>query len=411
MCNESTQICVNTKSAKNAENSPQKDKKHRDPKHKLSIRKAEDNQLKGQMANIPSPLKERFIKSGICCNEFEVKDEKMRPLWTCQCHWCKCCNAKRALVRFKAYSKELLNVFTNKGGLQHTVLTQKNVYGEPGHTEEIEAAAKKLYESFIKFKNNFQKKHKKTFISLYHLEIEPTDTGGFHVHVHILHQTIEIYQYKGIDTNDIIMTWLKHNPTSNIYGQFTKPIKAEKNNIDKAIAEITKYVSKSTTEFDTKNNKTEEIVPVKQLVTIYCAISKYTDENGNIHKPIRTFIASGLKKNLTKKEEDEEMKNLKANEIQKPNGKYKFNKNTWTWEMKEYFDKEGTQIVITDKNIILKSRKIKHTITHKLWNFTIPQWMKERYEKRQRNKGLKQYEINCYRKRKIAEHYSNLQPT
>lgn len=380
-------------------NEYRKNSENQDPKTKYNQRKAHDNNVKGKLGNVQNfPLAETAIKSGSCSNILEKgKDGKIRPKYTCKKKWCTMCNARLSLIRFNAYSEELAEIFEELG-LNITTLTQPNVY----YNEDIKHAIYKLKQAIKQFRRKYKRNTGETFKGVLSIEIEVTKTGGYHVHAHILHQSLKLYKQNGIIINDLIAHWLKSNKESTIYGQHTKQVQTINGNINKALAEILKYINKGIYNFKDEEGIKREFIPVNELAIIYTTICGYKDQNGKKHNPIRTFEAFGLNKKLTEQTEEELTEQLtayKADES-KPTGEYQFNKNTWSWELQEHYDNEGIQI--TKKGI---KTNIAHTITIPLWEYKVPNWRKEQLQELEENKYYKQWKITAKQNRIIADQY------
>ena len=326
--------------------------KNIDALQKRAKRKFINNPVLIHLIDLNSPLKDKYLSSLSCSSLVKQQADNKITSKYCKRPWCTICAPIRTAVRINNYSKCLSEL----KDLQLTTLTIPNV---PDY--EIKSSVQHFRKIFKQFRDSFNKKTGLVFKGVYNFEITyNAKTTLFHPHIHIIHEGLEVLNIQQRDgtikkTNSLINYWLKNEKTAKIVAQDSRPCTD--------LIEGFKYTSKSV--YSKRiDGKKEIVVPVKQLDKMYQQLVG-----------VRCFQPFGIKAQSVE-QEDKQMDNLTAYELQKPVGSYLWKHHDWfmhhlvdidTGEiLQDYEVRENTaiiQIPLSDYKPSLQVEKLHEKLT------------------------------------------------
>lgn len=283
---------------------------------------------------LDSPLHKRYLSTYYCNMTITQAGGRVQSRY-CKRPWCKICNPIRAAIRINTYKDELGELLN----LQFTTLTAPNVPGS-----EIRNTFMMFRKIFRQFRNTFKKRTGNVFKGVYSFEVTyNTSSRLYHPHVHITHEGLPV---KVIVPNTTFKVYSKKEPGVLLYEHY--PVKyvnelmeyfvgritgasiyAQHTRICDDLLESFKYQTKPTVQMQI-NGKKETVIPVNELDTIYQQLDG-----------VRCFQPFGIKATLTQDQEDDQMEQLTAYQVEKPAGEYYWNKHDWYFLL----DKESGEII------------------------------------------------------------------
>lgn len=326
--------------------------KNIDALQKRAKRKFINNPVLLHLIGLNSPLKDKYLSSLSCSSLVKQQSDNKITSKYCKRPWCTICAPIRTAIRINNYSKCLSEL----SNLQLTTLTLPNV-----PVCEIKKSIQHFRKVFKQFRDSFNKRTGLVFKGVYNFEITYNATTSFaHPHIHIIHEGLEVVNILQKDgsqkqTNILIDYWLKNEKTSKLVAQDTRPCTD--------LIEGFKYTSKSV--YSKRiDGKKQIVIPVVFLDKMYQQLVG-----------VRCFQPFGIKAQ-TEANEDKQMDNLTAYELQKPVGSYIWKRHDWymhhlididTGEiLHDYEVRENTtviQIALSDYNPSTQVEKLYEKLT------------------------------------------------
>jgi plasmid rolling circle replication initiator protein Rep len=200
--------------------------------------------LMAKMADLKSPLADKYWKTYYCSHQIEVKNDKAKSNF-CSMRWCMICNRIRTATLIQTYMPTL-DTWHSKSFITLTVPNCE--------AENLTSTLKTMYESFTKIKD-IERKRGYKLKGLRKLECTfNRDENNFHPHYHLIVDNPE--------RNKIIIDeWLTRFPSASRSGQNFK--KADNN----SCFELFKYFTKLTS-----NSSKDKSLTTSALDTIFQSI-------------------------------------------------------------------------------------------------------------------------------------------